>query len=218
MKRIVPAILIFLYSIITQAQESRIENTRARFSVTNDSLIVNYNLTGKRKGFDIKLNVNDREGQPFLLKNVFGDIGNGIRPGTDKTIIWNIKADEADVYGKQLQVKVTGNVFEPLNKKSWVIGLYLTAGVCAATGTYAQIRAKQIYRGYPSAVFTDEAEELRNKVERMHLIRNITFGAAGGFAIAGFVAHIKHIQKKKAVEISYLPLNNGGLLGLNVKF
>jgi hypothetical protein len=220
MKRIITLIVYILLFTSLTAQESRFENVKLKLSQSNDSLIVNYDLSGKRTAFDVKLLVTNQEGQLFKLRNVTGDIGNHIRPGKDKTIFWEMKVDQIDIFNTRLLVKVTGKVFIPetVKKKIWIPWLYIAAGISAATGTYAQIRANRIYEDYPPSSTTDEAEKLYKDYNRMLKLRNGAFGAAGGFGIAGVVVHIKHHQKKRAVSISYLPAPEMAIVGLNLKF
>ncbi len=242
MKRII--ILFFFSAIFTglAAQQSRIENTWFWLSSTTDSLIIKYDLTGNQNAFNVTLEVSKKTGQNVKLKNVFGDIGNDIRPGKNKTIIWNMKNDNADVYGSKLLVKVTGRVFvaeiieketwvhrlkkvtesvflpEKVKKETWMPWLYIAAGVSATTGIYSHIRANQLYNSYPLSAVTDDAEQIRNDTNRKLVMRNVAFSAAGAFGAAGVVVHIKHNQKKKALEISYSPLPDGGAFGFTCKF
>jgi hypothetical protein len=183
-------------------------------------MLVNYDLTGKRKAFNVKLEVTGDDRRVIKPKNIKGDIGNIVQPGKDKTILWDIKADQLDITGKTLSVKVTGNVFIPgkVKKEVWIPWLYFAAGVCAASGTYAHIRSEKLYKEYQISALTNEAEKLHDDVDHMLMVRNVAFSAAGIFGVAGVMVHIRHIQKKKIVAISYIPIQNGGGLGLTCKF
>ena len=220
MKRIITLLTGILLFTCLVAQESKMENLRLKLSQSADSLMVNYDFSGKRTAFDVRLRVTNQQGQTFKLRNVTGDIGNHIQPGNDKTVIWDMKADQADVSGTRLLVNVTGKVFIPakVKKEIWIPWLYIAAGISAATGTYAHIRANKIYKDYTPSSMTDEAEKLYKDYEGMLKLRNGAFGAAGGFGIAGVVVHIKHNQKKRSVALGYLPVNEGAIVGLNLKF
>lgn len=201
------------------AQQSKIENVRLNLSKSNDSLVVSYDLTGKRILNSVKLNVQSEEGQQYSPRKISGDIGIVI-PGINKTITWDMKAENADVAGKTLIVKITGKEFVPagLKKKVWIPWLYIASAASAATGLYAHIRADQLYKDYPPSISTDEAEGIYADVEKMQSIRNVAFGAAVGLGVAGVVVHIKHNQKQKALALSYTNLHQGGMVGLTLNF
>jgi hypothetical protein len=220
MKKIIILIIGSLLFTSLVAQQSKIENLKLKLSQSADSLVVNYDLSGNRTAFDVRLNVTNREGQKFTLQHITGDVGNLTQPGKDKTITWDMKADQADIFGSSLLVKVTGKVFIPgtIKKTIWIPWLYIAAGISAATGTYAHIRANRIYEDYPPSFGTDKTEKLYKDYERMLIYRNVAFSAAGGFGAAGVVVHIRHIQKKKDLAISCLPISEGAVVGFNLKF
>lgn len=220
MKHLSTLIICNLLLTSLVAQQSRIENAWIRLSLSTDTLIVNYDLTGKRPAFDVKLSVSGQNGEIYKPLNITGEVGNLIQPGKNKTIFWDMKADQFDLSGKNLMVKVTGKVYIPesVKKKIWIPWLYIAAGLSAATGTYAHFQANRIYDDYQVAALTDKAENLYKDYERMLMIRNGAFGAAGGFGIAGIAVHIRHIQKKNALTVSLLPVPDGAVVGLNLNF
>jgi len=202
-----------------RAQQSKIENVKLQLSTSADSLIVNYNLSGKRSLHAVKLDVRSREGQKYFPRSLSGDVGTVI-PGINKTIIWDMKADNADVADNMLVVKVTGKAFIPaqIKKKVWIPWLYIASAASAATGVYAHIRAYQLYKDYPPSSSTDEAEGIFANVERMQNLRNVAIGAAGAMGVTGIIVQIRHNQKQKALMLSYSNLHQGGLVGLTFKF
>lgn len=214
------SIIFTILTVYLYAQESRIENTRVKLSLTADSLIVNYDLSGKKKAFDVKLEVFEQNQQPLKLNNVFGDIGNNIQPGKNKTIIWDITSCKMDLHGKTLSMNVTGKVFNPARTKKeiWIPWLYIAAGACATTGTYFDIRANKIYNTYTSSSITDEAEKLHREVVITENIRDVFFLSAGIFGVAGVIVHINHLKQKKELILSYKHFNNEVILGLTCNF
>ena len=57
----IPVTIIFLFlSFSLLSQESKIENTRVKVSPSADSLIVKYDLKGRREAFDLKLELTDQ--------------------------------------------------------------------------------------------------------------------------------------------------------------
>jgi hypothetical protein len=116
MKKTWLTIILCLVSSSLFSQISKIENTRVIISTSTDTMYVKYELTGKREAF-VTLDVtgpNDRIIQP---KHISGDIGRGIKPGKDKTIIWDMNADGLDLSGSSLKVKVRGNIFVPVSER-----------------------------------------------------------------------------------------------------
>jgi hypothetical protein len=220
MKRLTTFIICSLLFTGLVAQQSKIENIKLQLSQSADSLIVNYDLSGKKTAFNVKLNVTSQEGQIYKLRNVTGDVGNHIHPGKDKTITWDMKADQAEVAGHKLQVNITGKFFiaEIVKKEVWIRWLYIAAGISAATGTYTHIRSNKIYDDYKIATLTDGAENLNKEYHQMLNLRNGAFGAAGVFGIASVVLHIKKIQKKRDLAISCFPVPEGAIVGLNLTF
>ena len=77
---------------------------------------VKYDLNGKREA-SVTLEVKDQDNKMIQPKNIFGDIGNRIPPGNEKSIIWDMNADGLDLSGSSLKVKVKGTVFIPTVKK-----------------------------------------------------------------------------------------------------
>jgi hypothetical protein len=113
MKKTGIAIILCLIGSSLFSQTSTIENTRVMFSISTDTMYVKYDLTGKHEAF-ITLEVKDQNNRIIQLKHLSGDIGKGIKPGKDRTIIWGMKADGLDLSGSSLKVKVKGSVFVPV--------------------------------------------------------------------------------------------------------
>jgi hypothetical protein len=220
MKQMITILFCFLSAIDLLAQPTEIVNTRLSLSTSTDSLIVNYDLTGNLPAINVKLNVTDSIGKNIYLQNITGDLGKKIMPGFHKTIIWNMAADKAEVYGSKLFVNVSGNIIIPGNVKReiWIPWLYIVAGASAATGIYAHLKANSLYQNYPGSTITDEAEYLHSEINQLEIIRDVAFGAAGVTGIAGIVVHIRHKQKMKAVAISYIPIPDGAVFGLTCNF
>ena len=202
------------------SQESKIENTRVKVSPSTDSLIVKYDLKGRRDAFDLKLELTDQNNVIIHPRNITGDIGNGIKPGKEKSIIWDMKSDGIDLSGSRLMVRVNANIFIPETgtQKTWIPWLYIVAGASAITGTYTYLRADHLYRNYPTSYNTLNAERIHSQVESNTTISRITFGAAAVFAVAGVIVHIKHNKNKRSLTFNYLPLKDAQIFALTYKF
>ena len=219
MKRIHVTVILCLLSFTLLAQVSKIENTRVNISTSLDSMIVKYNLTGKREANSVKLIVTDKSNRTIIPKNISGDVGDGIQPGNGKTIIWNMNADGVEPFGSSLKVGVKANIFTPIvKKKVWIPWLYIAAGASAITGTYAYLRADHLYKSYPPSSMTDEAERIHSDVDRMVTLSRVAFGAAAVLATAGVFVQIHHNKNKRGWTLNYLPQKNGQYVALTYKF
>jgi len=219
MNKIHITLIFCLLSFSLLAQVSKIESPRVIISPSLDSMIVKYNLLGKREALNLKLLVTDPNNQSIVPKNISGDIGNGIKPGKDKTIIWNMHADGIDLSGSQLRVKVSGNVFIPtVKKKVWIPWLYIAAGASALTGTYAYLHANHLFQSYNSSSITLEAENIHSKVDQNLSVSRIAYGAAAVLGAAGVIVNIHHNNHKRSWAINYSPSKNANSVSLTYKF
>ena len=219
MKSISITVIFCLTSFSLLSQTSKIENTQVKISSTLDTMYIQYDLAGKLKTGTIRLEVSDQKNKSIQPKNIFGDIGKGIKPGKDKTIIWDMNADGLDFSGSSLKVKVTGNVYiPPVKKKVWIPWFYIAAGASAVTGTYANIRANQLYDNYSQSSTTNEAENIHSDVESMLKLSRIAFGAAAVFGTAGILVHISHNKHKNSIALNYSTFKDANSIVLTYKF
>jgi len=220
MKKIHITIIFCLISFSLLSQVSKIENTRVKISPSEDSLIVKYDLKGRREAFSVKLEITDHNDKPIHPKNLSGDIGNGIKPGRDKSIIWDMRSDGINLPGSLLKVRVSGNIFIPETEtnKTWIPWLYIAAGASAITGTYAYLRANHLYKSYPQSSNSLESEHIHSQVDRNLMLSRVAYGATAVFGVAGVIVHIKHNRKKRSLVFNYLPLKDVNLIALTYKF
>lgn len=80
------------YDCIAQTAIS-ISPPKLKFS--NDSLIIKYDIlnANDRDKFNIYLEITDFSGAKINAYSLTGDIGDSIKPGTNRQIIWNLSAD-----------------------------------------------------------------------------------------------------------------------------
>ena len=222
MKQAVLILTLCFFALTVFAQKPEIQNTRLSFSPTGDSLIVTYDLLGNTPVFDVTLDVHSSLDRPLNLVTITGDLGANIFPGTGKQIIWNMQADEPDIFGSNLWVKVLAKAYLPSEKEqvshSYFPWLFVASGVSAITGGLAWYQANSLYDKYPHSSQTDQAEQYRSDVKRYDMVRNIAFGMAGAFAVAGVVVHIRHKKRIATLNVYYLPLPDGNALGLQYNF
>jgi hypothetical protein len=219
MKSISIIVILCLTSFSLLSQTAKIENTQVKISSILDTMYIHYDLTGKLKTGTIKLEVTDDKNKSVQPKNIFGDIGKGVKPGKDKTIIWDMNADGLDFSGSSLKVKVTGHVYIPaVKKKVWIPWFYIAAGASALTGTYANIQANNLYNDYSQSSTTNEAENIHSDAENMLKLSRIAFGAAAVFGTAGIIVHIRHNKHKNSFALNYSTFKDANSIMLTYKF
>jgi hypothetical protein len=219
MKSISIIVIFCLTSFSLLSQTSKIENTQVKISSALDTMYIKYDFTCKVKAGTIKLEVTDQKNKSIQPKNIFGDVGKGVKPGKDKIIIWDINADGLDFSGSSLKVKVIGNVYiPPVKKKVWIQWFYVAAGASAVTGTYANIRANQLYDDYSQSSKTNEAENIHSDAENMLKLSRIAFGAAAVFGTAGIIVHIRHNRHKDSFALNYSTFKDANSIILTYKF
>jgi hypothetical protein len=215
-------IAFVLSTFLCVAQSPQIIIEQIKLSNANDSMIVTYALTGNSNASNVQLEITNEKGDRIQALAVTGDVGNGIHPGSNKTIVWNMAADLVDVAGMRLSVHVRCNLFVETaieKQKIWIPWWYIAAGAATATGIYAHIKTNRLYNNeYLPSWGTNEAELLNNKVRNWEAIRNIAFGTASLFGSIGVVVHIKHCQKIHALALNYYPQPNGAEFGLTYNF
>jgi len=221
------------FSQLLLAQSPEILDTRVSLSETTDTLIVNYGLIGDMPHLDVELQVTDSLGNSIETKSLSGDLGNIIYPEKkEKTIYWDMRADGANLHGETIYVTVKADVllypddyhagvdtvFIEEDVLCYFPWLLVASGVSAAGGTYAWILANQAYDDYQDADLTPPAEGYREDVRDYDTIRNYAFGAAAVFGIAGTWIHIRHREKKRALNLAAMPLPDGGAISISFNF
>ncbi|HCM77445.1 MAG TPA: hypothetical protein DIS90_13755 [Cytophagales bacterium] len=84
--------------------------------LVGEEIIVHYNLQDSNPTNEYSLDLyasNDNFSAP--LKRVKGDIGNEIKPGIDKKVIWRLR-DELGGYSGKIALEIRGKVFTPIVK------------------------------------------------------------------------------------------------------
>lgn len=94
----------FLSLTKTFAQVTVIENTKLQLE--NENLIITYDIGGTNTLEKVWLEIKTTSGKTIIAKTLNGDIGENISSGKNKRIIWNMKADNIDLQGEELNVQV----------------------------------------------------------------------------------------------------------------
>ncbi|MEI7525204.1 MAG: hypothetical protein WCJ95_12780 [Mariniphaga sp.] len=104
------SILIFVSSTMAQ---SPAEIRNVDFLFRNDSLIVTYDIVKSSHGdlFKVEMVINKASGEMIRPKAVCGDIGESVKGGKGKEIIWDIRKDGV-IINENIEVSVTAVVIE----------------------------------------------------------------------------------------------------------
>ncbi len=98
--------------------------------------------------------------------------------------------------------------------KLWYGGAALAA---AGAGAYFKYSAMQLYNDY-QAETTPDATNIYDRMEQHELISYVALGAAVPLGVIMLVKSVQQKRTQRNVEISAIPVNNGAVLGLIIKF
>ena len=107
--------LLVVTSVFSQ---SKAEIHNVDFQLKNDSLFITYDLvkTAKDQRFLISIEVSIASGKIIKPISLSGDVGQGVRGGKGKTIIWDIKKDNVYI-NEGIIVEVIGGPMLPPKEK-----------------------------------------------------------------------------------------------------
>jgi len=90
-------LLIFLFNVLSPDCKGQVtaKLTQPQLTLNNDSLIIEYNILGTNQNemFNVSLEISDNTGAKINAVTLTGDIGDSIKGGINKQIIWNLSAD-----------------------------------------------------------------------------------------------------------------------------
>ncbi|MBW6537506.1 MAG: hypothetical protein K0B11_21030 [Mariniphaga sp.] len=223
-------LLISLFPLFAHAQE--IKNIRV--TQAGNTVNVLYDLSGEGQIFKVDLFYSVDNGQTWKgpLKGISGDVGERVLPGINKRMTWNVLSEPGLEEG-YLQFKVLaettglpGSIQTQTRKQKPVVNIsrYKTgktislslAVASAGTGVFAYLQGNKLYDEYKTA--TDNAAELRSKVETYDIIYLVAFALAGASTVSFIVYSAKHGKAKKELTFQPVPLQNGGGLAVSLKF
>nr|NQU90014.1 PEGA domain-containing protein [Bacteroidota bacterium] len=100
-------------------------------------------------------------------------------------------------------------------RKNWWLTGTLVSG---AIGGYFLYSAEKHYKDYQTEIDEDAATDLHDKIENEDKIWPVALGMSGICAVFTTINFVKQIKAKKQLNISLVPVNQGGLLSLKMKF
>src|SRR5688572_19138192 len=110
MKIIITTIIFSLVQVILVAQDFKIK----RIEQLNQQIVVHYDLLDSIVGRSYSMNVyasTDNFINP--LTAVTGDIGLEVKPGTNKKIVWDAKAELGASFSGSVSLEIRGKVYIP---------------------------------------------------------------------------------------------------------
>jgi len=122
-----PGSFLFLFILFTgsdsYAQDFKINQLKLEFNTENNQLYITYNIDSKRAGdkFLISVIISRQNGELINPESVTGDVGDNIRSGNYKRIIWDTGKDSL-LLDEDISVEVTGEkVVKSLNKSTLML-------------------------------------------------------------------------------------------------
>ncbi|MBI5218282.1 MAG: hypothetical protein HY958_05060 [Bacteroidia bacterium] len=88
----------------TAFSQTKAEIKNVDFTISGDSMIITYDIGKIRDNerFNVSINIKTVSGKTIVPKNLIGEVGENIRGGSKKKVIWNIKNDpqlpDEDIY------------------------------------------------------------------------------------------------------------------------
>lgn len=111
MKIRVLSLLIFV-SCFAQAQKVSIKQVQ----IAGDKIIVHYDLEDSNPNNEYQINLySSHSNFNTALTKVKGDVGNEVKPGTDRKIEWSIR-EELGPYKGKISLEIRGKMFAPIAK------------------------------------------------------------------------------------------------------
>ena len=174
----------FLYSQVIV--ESKAEVRNIEFNISDEKLIITYDLvnTKPKELFTINVNIIASSGKKVSVKHLSGDVNEGVKGGYSKRIIWDIPEDIAFL-DENIYVEINGvhqnpRIIKPINKGQGLLmstfypgwgstrltlkPVHIFKGVlaygCLAVSINAGIQSTNLLDDYKNSIDMDERDRL----------------------------------------------------------
>lgn len=210
MKKIHIILFLFLFILtVFKSFSQQVTIILTNYEFSNNQLIITYQIDSKSLSdkFKIKIEIKKENGEAIVPESITGDLGDNIKPGKSKTIVWDL-AKDAIYLNENISVKITGekqiataskgsiiilSAAVPglgqtkMNGKPWWLGGIVAYGAIAG-GYIFHKSSLDTYKKYKDEI-TDPLEraDLWNQVEKKHSISNILFISAASIWISNLV-------------------------------
>lgn len=250
MKKLLCVFLFTFATILLSAigsyaqQKSAATNIRFRLDNALRMVVIEYDLPTVQNGDSLYVELQTTSGSTIRPLTVSGDVGKNLRPGTNKTIYWNVLKDNIQL-NEDVQViirlarplsQVTQQRTSPMtsgrpavNSSSRtdfipIAGWVATVGLATYSFLLASANNKAVrkYNAEPQVVDTqaelDRFNEMKQQVDSRKGTFYLVAGATAAFAVANVVYMVVKKQKQTTLSINIQPGTRVPTLGLAKKF
>ncbi|MGD0756760.1 MAG: hypothetical protein ABR927_17050, partial [Bacteroidales bacterium] len=114
--------LLFLF-IVLKSSSQDFQITLLKLEFYSNQLHIAYNIDNKTSigKFRIEIKINKQNGDPISPKSITGDLGDNIKSGNNKSIIWDLGKDSV-YFDENISVEIKGEKhIEALSKGSIIL-------------------------------------------------------------------------------------------------
>lgn len=213
-----------------------VEINRPELSFDNDRLYIKYDLNDKDVCYEVAIKIINSSGTKININALSGDIGENIKAGKNKSIVWDLAKDNIFL-NETISVKIVAQLIPKTYNKGklilqstiwpgwgqtkyydgkpfWIIGCVEVACLAGSYG-YNQQSANS-YDKYVSAITASDSEKYYDQaVQQDNTSKFLAYSAIGIWAaniIWVAVLPTKSISRtsSKRVSLYVLPVNVGG--------
>ena len=207
---------VFLYSLLTLfifnkslAQDFQITQLNLEFDISKNQLLITYNIDSKNSNdkFNITVVVNRQNGESIQPGSISGDIGDNIRTGNLRRIIWDLGKDSLFIdeeisfeflCNKQIKYISKGSIVlmsvalpglgqSKMTGKPWWIGGVAAYGALAG-GFVFHKSCLDSYEDYKAEKTNSSVRaDLWNQVQKKNSISNIFFISAASIWVSNLI-------------------------------
>jgi hypothetical protein len=237
--------LLFLF-IVLKSSSQDFQITQLKLEFYGNQLHISYNIDSKNSTskFHIEIKINKGNGDPITPKSISGDLGDNIKSGNNKRIIWDLKKDTVYL-DEDISVEIKGEKhIESFSKGSLILMSTAVPGLgqtkvsgkpwwlcsLAAYGTLAggfiiYKSSLNTYNAYKAEDNPNTRTDQYNKAQKKLNIANTLFITSATLWVANIIwvvvtptsnLPLKHV--KVYLEPVTIPKYDGAMVSLRVDF
>ncbi len=164
MNKLITFIAVFLaLPFINHGQN--VENIR--FRQENNKVIISYDLTGKKGGcYEIDAYYSSgKRGNFYSLKSASGDIGDCIRKGKDKKIVWDVLKDKKTGIVSNIRFKIVADRKEI---EDYLLAKYIFGGSFGISLNYGWFKSRDKNTGYLVSLVYDHEQMIYERNQYLY--------------------------------------------------
>ena len=196
-------VLLFILSSILCEGQTLIEINPPNLIYENENLFINFDLSDKNYFYEIDIEITNSDGSKIHAIAFSGDIGSNIKPGKNKSIIWDLEKDNI-VLDEAISVRIVARLLPKSFNKSnliikstvwpgwgqtnltngkpyWIIGF---AGTACIAGSYIyNQKSLNSYDKYKDAISVSDSDKYYNQAtEHDNTSKILAYSAIGIWA------------------------------------